>query len=720
MSSPRTRIKYMTDGCLLRDLIADPQLRSYSVIVLDEAHERSVHTDILFGLIKELIIRPKRTTPKLVVMSATLESNKFAEFFDCDVFRVPGRTFPVELVYCDNDLAVSALPSSSGRATQNQQQQQQRQSRDGENDEPSTNATHFTHRAVEVVMDLHTSRPLGDVLVFLTGQGDIDRVCTQLRSREARLSYRADVKDENVTGMRVMPCYGALPTEEQQAIFRPLKTGERKVVVATNIAGTSLTIDGIHYVVDCGFVKQNVYNPKTQLDALVVVPVSKSEARQRSGRAGRTAPGVCIRLYNEESYEQLPEATIPEIQRTNLSHVLLSMKALGIRDVVNFDYMDSPEHEHIVDALRELHSLGALSDADGTLTEFGSLMSDFPLSPPLACVLLHSLTHKCTEEILCVLAMLSVEDIWYRPTDAKQIRRAAEMRKSFAEAGHFNDFSTLMNIYESFVESGCSRDWCKDYFIHFRAMQTAVQIRRQLENLLKTETIPKIKSMIKKSKEEHHSGKRKHPDDGRLGEFSVRNFDDDVGIFSCRYQAERRGDPVSSRTASIIARCMCTGLFKKTARRDHTRRGLFRTLDGNGNTCAIHPGSAVLADGEGTGFQWAIFNELQQTTKTFMYCVAPIEFEWVEHLLARIVVDDEVLNRSGVPLPAHHAATVAAAAARAEKQREREEAAAAVRAEQAKKAAEAQAGAASNVEAAKARFLQRQQQQQQQAGKKKG
>jgi ATP-dependent RNA helicase DHX8/PRP22 len=338
-TSPDTRIKYMTDGILQREILLDPMLNKYSCIMLDEAHERTIATDVLFGLLKKTLKR--RPDMKLIVTSATLDADKFSEYFyKCPIFSIPGRTFPVEVMY----------------------------SREPESD--------YLDAALVTVMQIHLTEPAGDILLFLTGKEEIDSSCEVLHERMRALG-------PNVPELTILPIYGALPSEVASRIFEPGPPGSRKVVIATNIAETSLTIDGIYYVVDPGFVKQSSYDGKLGMDRLQITPISQAQARQRSGRAGRTGPGKCFRLYTEAAFqnEMLP-TTIPEIQRQNLSNTILMLKAMGINDLLHFDFMDPPPTNTMLTALEELYQLAALDD-EGLLTRLGRQMADFPMDPPL-------------------------------------------------------------------------------------------------------------------------------------------------------------------------------------------------------------------------------------------------------------------------------------------------------------------------------------------------
>eukprot|EP00960_Hanusia_phi_P054298 762612-Hanusia_phi.AAC.3 len=282
-TSPETAIKYMTDGMLLRECLIDTEVSGYSVIMLDEAHERTIHTDVLFSLMKKAAT--KRPSLKLIVTSATMEAEKYSEYFNkCPVFTVPGRTFPVEVLY-------TKTPESD-----------------------------YLDAALITVMQIHLAEPPGDILLFLTGQEEIDTACQILFERMKSLGKLAPK-------LNIFPVYSTLPSEMQTRIFDPTPIGERKVIVATNIAEASLTIDGIFYVVDPGFAKQKVFNPKTGVDALVVAPISQASAKQRAGRAGRTGPGKCYRLYTENAFKsEMMPMSVPEIQRANLGNTVLQLK----------------------------------------------------------------------------------------------------------------------------------------------------------------------------------------------------------------------------------------------------------------------------------------------------------------------------------------------------------------------------------------------------------
>ncbi|GAU49862.1 hypothetical protein TSUD_134380 [Trifolium subterraneum] len=554
-SSARTVLKYLTDGMLLREAMTDPLLERYKVIILDEAHERTLATDVLFGLLKEVL--KNRPDLKLVVMSATLEAEKFqGYFFGAPLMKVPGRLHPVEIFYTQ---------------------------------EPERD---YLEAAIRTVVQIHMCEPAGDILVFLTGEEEIEDACRKISKEVANLG-------DQVGPVKAVPLYSTLPPAMQQKIFEPapppVKEGGppgRKIVVSTNIAETSLTIDGIVYVIDPGFAKQKVYNPRVRVESLLVSPISKASAHQRSGRAGRTQPGKCFRLYTERSFNNdLQPQTYPEILRSNLANTVLTLKKLGIDDLVHFDFMDPPAPETLMRALEVLNYLGALDD-EGNLTKLGEIMSEFPLDPQMSKMLVVSPEFNCSNEILSISAMLSgshqqlcsldfmppvgmyhrilIPNCFIRPREAA---KAADEAK--ARFGHIDgDHLTLLNVYHAYKQNNEDASWCYDNFVNNRALKSADNVRQQLVRIM------------------------------------------------ARFNLKLCSTDFNSRDYYVnIRKAMLAGYFMQVAHLERT--GHYLTVKDN-QVVHLHPSNCLDHKPE-----WVIYNEYVLTSRNFIRTVTDIRGEWL-------------------------------------------------------------------------------------------
>jgi len=453
-TSNATVIKFLTDGMLLAEVQGDPMLRGYDTIIIDEAHERSLNIDFLLGHLR--LLRHKRPELKIIVTSATIDTEAFSKAFDdAPIIQVSGRMFPVEVIYAPLDeFGSDASPDDDTNA--------------------KAEALHYVDGAVEAVERIVRESDNGDILVFMPSERDIRETCDLLEGRRMR-------------NCELVPLFGRLSNAEQQRVFSA--TQRRKIVVATNIAETSLTIPGIRFVIDTGLVRVSRYVSQSRTRRLPIEEIAQSSADQRKGRSGRVSEGVCIRLYSEKDFNERPRFAQPEIQRANLADVILRMKAFGLGDIERFPFINMPATKAIRSGYALLEELGAIDEgtADNRqLTSLGRELARLPVDPTVGRMILQARNEKCMREILVIAAGLSIQDPRERPLDAREKADAAHRRFAHPDS----DFLALLNIWDAYhdqfetMSQAKLRRFCRDHFLSYTRMREWRDIHSQLLDVL--------------------------------------------------------------------------------------------------------------------------------------------------------------------------------------------------------------------------------------------
>lgn len=528
---PGVAIKFMTDGILLREFQGDPLLSRYSVIMVDEAHERNQNIDFVLGLLKELLA--KRSDLRVVIASATIDSEKFSRYFGgAPIIEVSGQAYPVEVIYRKTEIEKYCM----------------------------------LDEIVRQVVEIHTDGKEGDILVFLEGKDEIGKLIQELEAR-------------NLEDVSILPAYSGLSPEEQEKIFLQ-SYRNRKIVIATNIAETSITIDGVRYVVDSGFIKENHFNPNTGIGSLDSVSHSKAGCDQRKGRAGRTQPGVCYRMYTEADYLARREFTEPEIRRVSIAGVVLALKDLGIGEVEKFDFIDPPDPEAFREAHQTLVALGAIAKEGSGITELGRKMAKLPLDPRIARMLLEADKYGCVLEVATVAAFLSVAHIFAMPQGKEEEARMAHRQFKNTRS----DALTFLEVWKRYVASNYSSDWCYQNFLNGRSLREIESVRDQLFHILD----------------------------------------------QCKMVVSESGD--QEKVVKSVVSGLLYNLFRREGRFNYS--GIFRN-DGMYADSFIHPSSGLF----GRPYMapnWIVATEVVRTKKTYARNCTEVNVEWLPELLPHL------------------------------------------------------------------------------------
>ncbi|RJE27540.1 atp-dependent rna helicase [Aspergillus sclerotialis] len=558
-TSPNTRVKFLTEGMLLQEMLHDPWLTRYSMVVVDEVHERGVNVDLVLGFLRKMVagdLKGRGGVPlKVVVMSATVDMESLLGFFregfhpegraenrqsedDIALCHIKGRQFPVTTIY-------------------------------------SPEPVHdFVDAALKVIFQIHYKEPMpGDILVFLTGQETVEAL-------EHLVNEYAIGMDPALPKVQVLPLFAALPQTAQQRVFLPAPPRTRKVILATNIAETSVTVSGVRFVVDCGKAKIKQFRSRLGLDSLLVKPISKSAAIQRKGRAGREAPGQCYRLYTEKDYLSLDETNTPEILRCDLSQALLNMKARGVDDVIGFPFLTRPPREALEKALLQLLSIEAL-DETGKISETGSHMAKLPLTPPLGRVLLAAADNgpECLSDVIDIISCLSVENIFLSTTTEEKKEEAEAARKDLYRRE--GDHLTMLATVQAYAAENTDRKaWAEKHMVSHRAMQSVMDVRKQLTAQCHTANL-----LPSKFSNQHE------PSPPQILKSFLRGF--------------------ATNTARLVP------------------DGSYRTVAGS-QAVAIHPSSVLF----GKKVEAIMYNEFVFTNRSYARGVSVVQMDWIGEVLA--------------------------------------------------------------------------------------
>lgn len=572
VTSNKTKLKYITDGMLLREMMLDPNLSKYSTVVVDEAHERTILTDLLIGFLKALLIKrnencdPSNPDFRVIIMSATLDAEKFSKFFnDAPILFIEGKMYPVERFYIKqaSDDIIDTL--------------------------------------VRTIVQINQGEASGDILCFLPGQDDIDKANDLLTNLSPELP-------KDAPKLVPLPLYAALPPHLQMKIFNKLKSNERKVILSTNIAETSVTVPGIKYVVDSGLRKVKVWRHQLGLSTLLTVPISKASATQRSGRAGREQEGKCFRLYKESDYLKLDDSTEPEILRSEIISPVLMLKKLGVDDILGWYWLENPGQDSLVAALQQLYSLGALNNA-GKITPLGEKMVILPVAPHLAAVLIQAQEFgpKTLSNVIDIVSCLSVDNLILTPPSDKRDEINANRREVCILGSQYGDLimmKEMFDIYNSIKDHEERKNWCKEIGLSFKGVKNAIRIKEQIESYMKA-----------------IEGNEENPKKRKLVELEDAVDDEDEDDFGIAHSSKSK----ELIDVPLILKSFLKGFITNTAIGMPDRS--YRTVT-MGNLISVHPSSLLF----GSKKDAIMYIEYVYTVKGYARSVSAIDLEWLQEV----------------------------------------------------------------------------------------